>query len=568
MVHLVKKVKKGNTYLYLAERGRVEGKSKQIWQIYLGPEERFKKGTKLVVDAKIETKTVQFGLLAALLHVTRKLDLVSIIDQATGKRDQGLGVGDHVLIAAINRCVAPCSKTQLREWLDSTILRGIYPGLDVNIDAGAYWNHFKYLDETVVSTIEEHLAKSVREQFGVNFNNLSFDPTNFFTYINPRRENQTIPEHGHSKEGRTTLNLVNVSLLTTLDRGIPLFHLVYPGNKQDAGHFREMALPALKTFLAKLEMKAPTVTLVFDKGNLSQDAFDMIDEAGYKYICSDRPSSHKEDLAINPDDFKLRALPNGKKVGCKELRLERYGRERRFIAVFSPREAEWKQGTLESKVAKKVEEIEGFFKDRFPFAPGEKRRGTGDKWRNRVAVEEKVEAMLGKKYKNIIDVGITGPKVLPVDKGGQFEIKVTVQDEAMAKKRKTLGKSFLMTNREDLEPLDVVWAYRQQYLTERAFKWLKNPDFLSLRPMFHRVDTSIHGHVFVCFMGLLLLSLLVHELLSLGVKTTIFKTLTHLKAITLTCITLPGRESPVLKIDTLSPPSKELFDALDLGRFL
>lgn len=568
MVHLVKKVNKGNTYLYLAERGRVDGKSKQLWQIYLGPEKRFKQGTKLAMDVNVETETIQFGLIAALLHVANKLDLISNIDAVTSKREQGLGVGDHLLIAAINRCVAPCSKTQLQGWLESTILQGIYLGFNTKIDAGAYWNHFKYLDEKTIPAIEKNLALAVKKNFGIRFNNLSFDPTNFYTYINPRRENQTLPNHGHSKEGRATLNLVNVSLLCSLDGGVPLTHLVYPGNNQDAGHFKKMALPAIRRFLDNVGVPASSITLVFDKGNISQEAFDEIDLAGYHYICSDRPSSHKDVLDIDPGDFKMHVLSNGKKVGSKELKLDRYGRERRFIAVYSPREAGWKQGTLESKIAKKVEEIKEFFKKRFPFAPGEKRKGLGDKWRKRVVVEDKVKKMLGNKYKNIIKVDISGVDEITVDKGGEFQVKVSVQEDKMGDAVKTLGKSFLMTNCIDLKPHEVIGAYRQQYLTERAFKWLKNPEFLSLRPMFHRVDTSIRGHVFTCFVGLLLLSLLVHELRNSGIQTGIMKMVKYLKAITVTRITLPGREQPVVKVDKLLPESKEIFDALNLGRFI
>nr|MDO8084388.1 IS1634 family transposase [Candidatus Sigynarchaeum springense] len=568
MVHLVKKVKKGNTYLYLAERGRVDGKSKQLWQVYLGPEKRFKESTELVLKPGFQTESIQFGLIAALLHIAQKLQLTSIIDQVTKKRNQGLGVGDHVLIAAINRCLAPCSKTQIREWLDTTILKKFYPSLDVQVDASAYWTHFRYLTDENIELIENELARVVKDTFGIKFDDLSFDPTNFFTYINPRQENQELAEHGHSKEGRATLNIINMSLFCALDGGIPLLHLVYPGNVQDASHFRDGALPRLKQRLEELNIPAATVTLIFDKGNLSEEAFEIIDALKCKYICSDRPSSHKTLLNIKPTEFEMHELPNGKKIGVKEFHDEKYGRARRFIAIFNPNEAKWKQETLATKMEAKIAEISEYFSTRVVFSPGEKRKGQGDKWRTRTNVEAKVKELIGSRFKDMIHVTITGPDEIPLADGGRFDVVVSTEKEAIEAENLELGKSFLMTNRDDLALHDIVWVYRQQYLTERAFKWLKSPDFVSVKPMFHWVDSSIKGHLFSCFIALLLLTLLVRELSTSGVKTSIYKAVKHLKAINVTRITIPGRKEPIDQLDKLSPESQQLLDALDLGKFL
>src|SRR4030042_6471987 len=93
MVHLVRKLKKGHVYLYLAERARVGGKSKQVWQRYLGPEERIKESPALATREKVKTQTIEFGLVAALLQVAHRLDLVDIINRSAGQRCQGLSVG-------------------------------------------------------------------------------------------------------------------------------------------------------------------------------------------------------------------------------------------------------------------------------------------------------------------------------------------------------------------------------------------------------------------------------------------------------------------------------------------
>lgn len=156
------------------------------------------------------------------------MGVAEIIDEYTEKQNQGLSVGEHMLIGAINRCVELVSKTQLKRWFDSTILKKIYPKLGSTLDSRSYWTHSRYLNEDNIEKIGAALARASMEQFNVSFNDLLFDPTNFFTYINPRGGNQTIPKHSYSKEGRHTLNLVNLSLFCALDGGFPSFTWCIP----------------------------------------------------------------------------------------------------------------------------------------------------------------------------------------------------------------------------------------------------------------------------------------------------------------------------------------------------
>jgi transposase len=563
---VTKKDKHGNEYLYIRHNHRVNGKSAMAYQVYLGPKKDFKNHAK-IVSFQYETETFEFGLVAALLKVARKIGLVDLIDRATSKRNQGLGVGDHLFIAALNRCVEPRSKAGIQEWLKSTILGKVYPDLDVNVDSRAYWNHFQYLDDESIETIENKLMQVIKKEYGVDFTHLSFDPTNFYTYINPRKENQELPRHGHSKEGRVTLNLVNLSLFLAIDGGIPLFHLTYPGNVVDSVHFKP-ALNSLQERLAALEMAPGSVTLTFDKGNLSPGGFKLIDNMDLGYVCSDRPSSHKDKQAIPPGEFEMHVLPNGKTIGVKEFRATKYGKSRRFIAVYNPKEAGWNLANLKKKVQKKVDKIDEYFATRTNFAPGEKKRGQADKWRNKAEVQAKIDDLVGKEpFASIIAVTIEGPDKLPIATGGYLKVSATIVDDAIESTSYTHGKSFLMTSREDLNAHEVVWVYRQQYLVEQAFKWLKSKDFLSIRPMWHHVDTSIRGHVFTCYLGLVLLSLLVRELTQLGVSIGIQDTISHLNSIKMTRIHVDGREEPIESIDKMSPEAKKIYDLLSLAAF-
>lgn len=551
MVFLSKNRKGNRTYLYLRENHRVNGKSVRKWQIKLGAEEDMRESGEIAFDRKVRTKSIEFGLVAALLRVAEKLRLVEVINQAAGKRAQGLGVGEHVLFAAINRCVKPVSKRQLREWMGSTILQKVYPDVGQNLNSSSYWEHFRYLTSDVVEQAECKITRAVVEQFGVDYADLMFDPTNFFTYINPRKDNQTLPCHGHPKDGKAVLNLVNVSLFCALDAGVPLLHLVYPGNVQDANHFKNAALPRLKQHMKKTGVPGTRVTLTFDKGNLSEDAFECIDEGGIDYIASDKPSSHKDLKALPPESFDMFILPNGKEVGVTEAWVEKYNKMRRFVVVYNPAEAAWKKKNFEAKVQKVAGKIESFFATRL----------NTKRWAGPAKVRAKCSKVLGKKFAPLIAIEVKG-------KRGHLSLAVSLVAEAIAAITQTYGKSFLMTSREDLPAADVAWAYRQQYLVERAFTWLKGAAYLAVRPMFHRVDSSVRGHVFTCYVGLLLLSLLVRELTQLGVSTSIQRAVKLLKEIKVTRYISQVLKNPVDNLDEMSDAARKIYDALNLGQYL
>ncbi len=66
---------------------------------------------------------VEFGARAALWRLVERLDLVGIIVREVPKRHQGVSIGHFLVLAALNRVVAPKSKTQIGVWYEKTWLR-------------------------------------------------------------------------------------------------------------------------------------------------------------------------------------------------------------------------------------------------------------------------------------------------------------------------------------------------------------------------------------------------------------------------------------------------------------
>lgn len=550
MVHLIKKVIKGNTYLYLAASARIDGKPKRIWQKYLGPEDKFNELTELLMGLEPNIITLDFGLPIALLQLVKELGLIEIIDDCTSKRSQGLSVGNYVALAAINRCVKPTSKAKLRRWLEHTALFKEFPPLDTYLDSMAYTNHFKYLTPEVIESIETQINKKLIEVFNVSMNTLFYDPTNFFTYINPK-EGVELPKHGHSKENRFTLNLVGLTLFCTKDGGLPVLHDIYPGNIQDAKLFKAQ-VPRLLERLKRVGIDSEEICLVFDKGNLSPEAFEQINDAGVRFVCSIRPSTRKEFDYLTPADFSLEKLPNGKEIGVREFDRQIYGPNDRLLVVYNPRMNAWQKKNLTVKLEKKIEAVHEWFKDRLNVK----------KWRKPEAVEKKIQGILKtKKHLELVDYSVSGTFE-------NVKYKIEINKKALKVHLDTLGKSYFLSNHPDMGALDIVWLYRQQYTVERAFKYIKSPSLLSVKPIYHRTDDSIRGHLFSCVLGLLLLSLLTRKIQLEFNQMSIWRIVESLSEIELAIVQYEGTKKIVKKIVEISPEAAELSKFLELEEYI
>ena len=125
MASIIKKTIHGKPYYYARECQRIDGKPKIVWQKYLGKADDIIAAlTQAPAVAEASSAVVtEFGAVAALYDLATRLGLVEHIDRHVPKRGSGPTVGTYLLVAIINRCVAPCSKAGIAEWFQDTALR-------------------------------------------------------------------------------------------------------------------------------------------------------------------------------------------------------------------------------------------------------------------------------------------------------------------------------------------------------------------------------------------------------------------------------------------------------------
>jgi len=161
----------GHTYYYARYCQRVDGKPKIVRQVYLGKIEDLVACSQQahVAPEPLETQVASFGDVAALWDIAQRLDLVPLLDAAFPKRAQGLSCGQYLLLAAINRAVAPTSKLHFAEWYRSTALPRLLPADPALLSSQNFWNHMDLVTADQILDCERHITQRLIKRFGCGY---------------------------------------------------------------------------------------------------------------------------------------------------------------------------------------------------------------------------------------------------------------------------------------------------------------------------------------------------------------------------------------------------------------
>ena len=164
-------------------------------------------------------------------------------------------------------------------------------------------------------------------------------------------------------------------------------------------------------------------------------------------------------------------------------------------------------------------------------------------------------------------------KVEATDEGGKLGLSFRTDAHALDRLRETvLGKRILFTDNHDWSTEDIVLGYRSQYHVEAAFRQMKDPRFVTFRPVRHWTDQKIEVHAFYCVLALAFAALLRREVARKGIVLTVDALLDQLHAIQEVVNLYPssgprGGRPRVLRVTTRRTQLQDqLFRLLDLGR--
>ena len=495
MATLQKKVSRGCVYWQIVESRRVLGKPRPIVLAHLGTAETLLKRLQ-GADKPFAVKVFQFGAIAALWQLAKKLNIVQIIDEQVGKRAQGLSCGQYILLAALNRTVSPTSKACLHEWYQKTILPRLLPAPKRLLSSQRFWDHMSFLEEQDLCAIEEKITRRVLEEFDIERDTLLFDATNFDTFINTQTKSE-LAQRGRAKSKRKDLRILGLALLVSADFHIPLLSHVYPGNENDAKMFG-CASKALLDRFKLFSDNGQRITLVFDGGNTSEENIKTI-EKSYDFVTSLTVTHHKDLLAIPLAKF--RGFENPCLEGTSAYRTFKvvWDELRAVVVTRSQKLLNGQLAGIGKAIRRKRKQLREL---RAKLVRSQKPGARGKGYTNDSLEKRLKEICNGQYISEIMVTEIT-------ERRGKLDFSFYTDGRAFEKlKSQRLGKRILCTNNTAWSTEKIILASRAQYQVEHAIKQMKNPYWASFRPSFHWTDQKLRVHAFYCYLALLLSSLL------------------------------------------------------------
>ena len=488
MASIIKKKSKYSTYYVIAESARVDGKPRIVKQWYLGTIEKIiamaEGGSDKQAPRQIDC--VSEGAIAVLFKIAEELGIRNIVDSYCPKRRQGMSVGDYILIAALNRVLAATSKSKIAQWIDSTALHLYMPLQKDKLESQNFWDHFDKLDQEMLDKIGDDLARKAIALENIPLDTIVYDTTNYYNYLDVLTPSE-LSRITKSKAGRNSLRHIGLALAVDRDYGIPLFSRVYPANEHDAKVMKKLIDEIFEQINHSMSDKKG-MTLVFDKGNNSEELILKLDESRHHFVGSRSPYHHKDLCRVSLEQYREVSTKNGETMPVYETREEIYGAMRRIVVSFNEATFQRQLYRMEQNLEKAKEALSSF-----------KRKAKDADGRSTMESIKRQAEDITERYHvtGLLDIDI-------LEEGNRFKVSARKNFPAIEEAKTRFGKQILFTDRESLTVGEVIDIYLDRYIVEDAFRITKSDRWVKMDPVFHWTDSKIRVHALTCMIALLL----------------------------------------------------------------
>lgn len=572
MASIVGKKRGNQTYYYLVESARVNGKPRIVDQQYLGSaEEVMARLAGAPNGAPERTQHKKFGDLAAVWGILERLKVAETIDAVCGSRrsDAGASVGTYLALATLNRVVAPCSKLAFEPWWATTAGPRFTKVPVAATDHRRFWDAMDALDTDKLAGAERAISTAMVTEFGLDLSALALDMTNFATFIDSGNDRAPIAARGHAKQKRNDLRLVGLGLVVTRDGAIPVASHTYPGNRNDVSQFTTVLDELTARYGALFDthddgddagtdgktVHAPTV--VFDAGQNSAANFAHLAESGLHFVGSLPPSDFTDLLAL---PARRRRPVDPKKfpgLTAADTHAMVFGTDQRVVLTHSETLHAKQSAGFDQTLAKTTRALDELAAT---LARGKTRR-------NRAAVQTAITAITGPRWvARVLTTELTG--TTPAKMALTWQIDPTAR---AALEAEIFGKRLLVTDHDHWTVTEVVAGYRSQNDVESGFRQLKDPHVIGFSPMFHWTEPKIRVHVFYCVLALAVAHLMRRQAHQAGLDLSVRELLTTLGGIEETVLLYPtgnkGRPRAQRILTDTDPTQKRLFDLFGLHTY-
>lgn len=396
----------------------------------------------------------------------------AVIEEQAGQRKFGFAVERAVMLTVLHRLMVSGSDRAADKWREDYAVEGADRLRLHHLYRTMAWlgEPLAEADDTVASPrcvkhrIEEALFAHRRDLFST-LDVVFMDTTSLYF---EGAGGETLGRRGYSKDHRPDLNQMVLSVV--LDgEGWPICSETWPGNTADI----TTLMPIVKRLRERFAIRR--VCVVADRGMISADTIAALEKCKLDYILGVRERTDKlvrevvlaDDTAFVPLAMERR----GKTIeyGAKQVKI---GKLRYIVCI------NYDQAAKDAA--------------------------------DRAAILESLERQLKKGDKALI--GNTGyRRYLKTAGKDHFAI-----DRAKVAEDAKFDGVFVLRTNTALDPLAVMLRYKQLWTVEQVFRTTK--DILGTRPIFHKRDETIRGHVFCSFLALLLKKELTDRLAAHGAK--------------------------------------------------
>ncbi|MCG2795711.1 MAG: hypothetical protein L6427_07615, partial [Actinomycetia bacterium] len=299
-------------------------------------------------------------------------------------------------------------------------------------------------------------------------------------------------------------------------------------------------------------------TMVFDKGNVSDDAMENLVVGGIHFVAALTASRFPELMATPQEKFSdIPGMP-GSRAYAAETQL--WGKECRLVVTYTESFFTQQLSGVTHNLAKCQGKLADLEKRLSRWHEG---KGRGRKPTVR-GVKRKIGEILSPQFMgDLIRVEVEEENGLPL-------ISYRVDHQALRRlTEERLGKTVLVTDRLEWSPSEIVESYRNLTSIEDAFKNMKNVDFLRWQPAYHWTDQKIQVHGFYCVLALLLSTLACKVVREAGIDLSLPALLKELSSIREVAVIYPpgtlARPRDHTTLSRMSPRQKKLLELLDVG---
>jgi hypothetical protein len=419
----------------------------------------------LVLDARDKgeitgTCTRRIGAVLLMQKLWSELGVGQVLRRLAGERRFEFDIERVVFIAVLQRLFCPGSDRFGERWMRQYDIDGIeniglhhfYRAMGwlgaISFGAREHWEH---TPRRIKDDIEEELFGLRRTLFS-DLSMVFMDTTSLYF---EGEGGVHLGEYGNSKDHRPDLKQVVVAIILD-NRGNPLCSEIIPGNITDV----TTLIPVAQRLKSRFGIEK--ICIVADRGMISDETIRKLEEMKWEYILGVRMRR------------------------CSEVRDDVLLRNGRFTEVHPERTRGDDPAPL------KVREVK-LGKKRYIVCHNEE-QARKDQY-DRQTILDALDEQLRKGDKSL--VGNKGYRRYLKCTGTRFEIdEDKIMDEELFD-----GKWVLRTN-TDLPMVEVALQYKQLWTVEDIFRTMKS--ILETRPIFHKCDETIAGHVFCSFLALLL----------------------------------------------------------------